>query len=210
MYKSQVNILKGYNMLLYFAGSMIMYKPTEECIIDFWLNGSLKKMPVISSNPRFIIASALLRDSCNNKHMCKKMLADDYQRLFDLKGKPLAPACASLYLKKDRNSGRLVENTGEFYKTYGWKPEPLTEVPEDHLGIELLFLTRLIDRYMNINDDPNNREMKKEIRRFINQHILSWIPEWNRKIQECAHTLCYKGIGTLIHACVEDIYGILI
>ena len=27
------NILKGYNMLFYFAGSMIMYEPSEECIV---------------------------------------------------------------------------------------------------------------------------------------------------------------------------------
>ena len=51
MNNQENNILKGYNMLLYFAGSMIMYEPSEECIVDFWTNGVLKKLPVSSSNP---------------------------------------------------------------------------------------------------------------------------------------------------------------
>ena len=43
-------------MLLYFAGSMIMYEPSEECVVDFWTNGILKSLPVSSSNPNFIQA----------------------------------------------------------------------------------------------------------------------------------------------------------
>jgi hypothetical protein len=43
--KNQKAILKGYNMLLYFAGSMIMYEPVEECVADFWSNGMLSTLP---------------------------------------------------------------------------------------------------------------------------------------------------------------------
>ncbi|MBP1667108.1 MAG: hypothetical protein H6Q23_1968, partial [Bacteroidetes bacterium] len=64
------NLLKAYNMLLYFAGSMIMKEPTEECVIDFWTNGNLKKLPVKSSNPRFIKAASILRESCEDKVLC--------------------------------------------------------------------------------------------------------------------------------------------
>jgi len=196
-------------MLLYFSGSMIMYEPTEECIIDFWIEGSLKNLPVKSSNPRFIIASALLRESCEDRSFFKKKLGDDFYRLFDINGTALAPAIESVFCKRNNNSVRPVENAGEFYKSYGWQPDTHATVPYDHLGIELLFLTWLIDRCMKLDDGPRYIKMKREIRQFINQHILSWIPEWNQKIQESAHTLCYKGIGTLIHACVEDIYEIL-
>ena len=50
--------------------------------------------------------------------------------------------------------------------------------------------------------------MSKEIRRFINYHILSWVPEWNKKIQIHANTLSFKGIGNLILACSEDIFAL--
>jgi len=188
---------------------MIMSEPTEECITDFWSNGSLKKLPLTSSNPRFMIAAALLRCSCDDKDLCRKTLSEDYFRLFDLRGLPMAPPHESLYTPPNNDSGRYIQSTSEFYESYGWKPKKRNSVPDDHLGIELLFLTHLIDQSMHIDDEPSYREMKKEIRRFIEQHILSWVSEWNKKVQESAHTSCYKGIGTLIHACVEDIYGIM-
>ena len=83
------------------------------------------------------------------------------------------------------------------------------KIREDHLGIELLFLTSLIDKYLVMDDEACKGEMKKEIRRFINQHILSWIYTWNNKVQDHAVTLCFKGIGTLILACSEDIFNLM-
>ena len=198
------NILKGYNLLLYFAGSMIMSEPTEECVLDFWKNGTLKKLPVSSLNPRFIEAAGLLRQSCPEDEDCRVILTEDYYRLFTVSGLPLAPAYASIY---KNNSGTQAEKVSEFYDSYGWQPKLRPGVPDDHLGIELLFLTRLVDKYLSMDDDPSCREMKKEIRRFIDQHILSWIPEWFRDVEENAHSLCYKGIGMLIYACVEDMSG---
>jgi TorA-specific chaperone len=198
------NILKGYNLLLYFAGSMIMSEPTDECVLDFWKNGTLKKLPVSSSNPRFIEAAGLLRQSCPEDKDCREILTEDYYRLFAVSGLPLAPAHASFY---KINAGTQEEKVSEFYSSYGWQPRLRLGVPDDHLGIELLFLTRLVDKYLSMDDDPSCREMKKEIRRFIDQHILSWIPEWYRDVEENAHSLCYKGIGMLIYACVEDMSG---
>lgn len=202
------SLLKGYNMLLYFAGSMIMYEPTEECILDFWKNGSLKKLPVSSSNPRFIQAASLLRESCDEKDICKRELADDYFRLFDPAGLPLAPAVKSYFIKNP-DPLHFTGDVKEFYDSYGWRSKLLDKIPADHIGIELLFLTRLIDKFLLLDDDPCCCEMKKEIRRFIDDHVILWIPEWNKAVQEYSHTDAYKGIGNLVLACVEDIYGIM-
>ena len=79
-------------MLLYFAGSMIMYEPAEECVVDFWSKGILKALPVKSSNPRFFEAASQLRESCRDKTICRRMLQEDFNRLFSGSGLPLAPA----------------------------------------------------------------------------------------------------------------------
>ncbi|MCX6259712.1 MAG: hypothetical protein NTY95_02595 [Bacteroidia bacterium] len=71
--KDQNALLKGYNMLLYFAGSMIMYEPVEECVVDFWSKGILKALPVKSNNTRFNTASSQLRESCKDKTLCRSM-----------------------------------------------------------------------------------------------------------------------------------------
>ena len=203
------NILKGYNMLLYFAGSMIMYEPSEECVVDFWKNGILKNFPVSSSNPKFIKAASQLRDSCIDKTICVKILREDYVRLFARKELTLAPAYESLYrINGQLNPSHPSANVTEFYNSYGWESKFKGKIKDDHLGIELLFLTILIEKYMVLDDDACRGEMRKEIRRFIDYHILSWIPEWNKKVQDHSNTLCFKGIGTLILACSEDIFSL--
>ena len=203
------NILKGYNMLLYFAGSMIMYEPSEECVTDFWTNGVLKNLPVSSSNPNFIKAASQLRESCIDKNICGKMLHEDYLRLFSINDSTLAPAYESLYNKNSQKGGNLTAGVSEFYNSYGWESKFKGKIKDDHLSVELLFLTLLIDKYLVLDDEACRSEMKKEIRRFIDQHILSWIPEWNNLVQVYSNTLCFKGIGTLILACTEDLFSIL-
>jgi TorA maturation chaperone TorD len=206
----QHNLLKGYNMLLYFAGSMIIYEPSEECIVDFWKNGILKKLPVSSSNPKFVKAASQLRDSCEDNTICGKVLREDYTRLFARQDFPLAPAYESLYLiNKQHNPGHHSASVNEFYNSYGWESRFKGKIKDDHLGIELLFLTILVEKYLILDDEACRGEMRKEIRRFIDQHILSWVPEWNEKVQANSNTLCFKGIGTLIIACSEDIFALL-
>lgn len=197
-------------MLLYFAGSMVMYEPTEECIIDFWENGILKTLPVSSSNPNFIKAASQLRESCKDRSVCTKILHDDFVRLFSNDQNALAPAYETLYLNKGiPQSGNMNGSVTEFYNSYGWKSKFKSKIKDDHLGVELLFLTLLIDKYMVLDDAACQLEMKKEVQRYISNHILSWIADWNEKVQTYSKTLSFKGIGTLILACIEDIYSIM-
>jgi TorA maturation chaperone TorD len=206
----QHSILKGYNMLLYFAGTMIMYEPSEECVVDFWNDGILKKLPVSSSNPVFVRAATQLRESCTDKSSSTNAMIEDYYRLFTRENVPLAPLYESIYqnfLPEERRSN--VPDVSEFYNSYGWMKKFKPEMKDDHLGVELLFLTKLVEKYIILDDEACRTEMRNEIRRFIEQHILSWIPEWYRRVQANSLTISYKGISSLIYACAEDIHALL-
>jgi putative dimethyl sulfoxide reductase chaperone len=207
--RKQKHLLKGYNMLLYFAGSMIMYEPTEECITDFWSNGILKNLPVSSANPNFVKAASQLRESYQDKTTFGTSIRNDFIKLFSGNDNPLAPAFEKLY---SENPGIRAEEDKDvvtvFYDSYGWNSGLRSKKGDDHLGIEMLFLAALIDQYLVLDDHASEAEMGSEIRRFITLHMLSWIPAWNNKVQKNAATLAYKGIGSLIFACVEDIYNI--
>ncbi len=207
---SQHNILKGYSMMLYFAGSMVMYEPSEDCFVDFWQNGIVKKLPVKSGNPNFVMASAQLNESCREQNLCERSMHEDYIRLFGRKDLPLAPPLESAYsepicLTATSNPLRV----SRFYESYGWVSKFRDQASDDHLGVELFFLTLLIEKYTELDDNACRSEMRKEIRRFLAKHLLSWVNDWNRRIQENARTLCYKGIGTLVVACLEDIYSLM-
>lgn len=204
------NILKGYNMMLYFAGTMIMFDPSQECIHDFWSQGILKSLPVSSHNPRFIKAASQLRASVGDQNCSIIMMKEDYLNLFTGTGNPLAPPYESVYRSPDHLMfDKQTSEIRDFYKSYGWESKFKGKIPDDHLGVELLFLTLMIEKYLELDDEICNSEMRDEIRRFIDQHIMSWVPEWNKSIQQNANTLSYKGIGTLILACAEDLYNIM-
>ncbi len=81
--KEQENVLKAYTLLLYFSSSMIMHGPGDECISDFLTSGLLKRLPLSSSNPRFIHATSLLRSQdTSDKERCKKELNSDFTDCF--------------------------------------------------------------------------------------------------------------------------------
>ncbi len=206
----QHSLLKGYNMLLYFAGTMIIYEPAEECIIDFWREGILKKLPVSSSNPLFIRAASQLRESCTDKSSNTDAMSKDFERLFSRDILPLAPVYESLYKKAASEPGIIKDpDVTEFYNSYGWMSKFRPVKKDDHLGVELLFMTILIEKYIMLDDEACRNEMRNEIKRFIDQHILSWIPEWHNRVQENSFTMSYKGISSLIHACAEDVRSIV-
>jgi TorA maturation chaperone TorD len=205
--KEQNSMLKAYNMLLYFSGSMVMYEPVEECVVDFWAEGILKALPVRSSNPRFIIAASQLRHSCKDKTVCRKNLQEDFRRLFYGSRVPLAPPVKSEYTGFLPSIGS--EKVSDFYNSYGWLKRSKYDFPDDNLGLELLFLTILNDKYIALDDEACRREMRNDIKRFITNHILSWLPQWNDRMQEYSSTICYKGIATLIFASCEDIVDLL-
>lgn len=208
--RDEHNILKAYNMLLYFAGTMVMFDPSTECIKDFWTNGILKNLPVSSRNPRFIKAASQLRESITDSKSSYELMKIDYIFLFADQKDPLASPLESSFRKKSPiRLNKEIPDVMDFYNSYGWASKFRNHIPDDHIGIELLFLTLMIEKYLEFEDEACHTEMKNEIRRFIDQHIFTWVPEWNNRIQSHSKTLSYKGIGTLIQACTEDIYSIM-
>jgi TorA maturation chaperone TorD len=204
------NLLKAYNMMLYFAGTMVMWDPENECIHDFWKEGILKSLPVSSSNPRYMKAASQLRESISDPNSSFENMKIDFNGLFTGPVSPLAPPTESGYREK-YNFIFGVKKTlvTDFYQAYGWQSTFRDTISDDHIGIELLFLTLMVEKYLEMDDDVCNIEMRNEIRRFIDEHLLTWVPDWNNSIQEHSITLSYKGIGTLILACIEDLYGIM-
>lgn len=208
-YGTKNNLLKGYNVLLYFAGSMVTYEPTEECVTDFWKKGLLKKMPVLSNNPRFLKAVSQLRESCSDQTACSVLMRKDYQRLFT--GQTFSVSLlASQFTDSQEEKNRIKKEIKEFYIAYGWVPKLRQKLPDDHLGIIVLFLTRMIDKLNSLDDEPCRCEMRSEIVRFTERYILPWIGEWNQQVQDSAETLCYKGTANLLAAIMEDIHDIMV
>jgi putative dimethyl sulfoxide reductase chaperone len=208
--ENKENLLKGYSMLLYFSGSMVMFEPVEECITEFWRNGILKKLPVTSKNPRFIEAAADLRESCDDPSTCLKALRDDYLRLFTGAGTMLAPPYESVFLSNEHLMfDKQTLEVRKFYNDYGWRSRFEGKVPDDHLGTEILFINLMVDKYLSLDDVACQREMRNEMLRFIEGHPLRWIGLWQGEVEKHSQTKCFRGIAKLLYASLEDMVDII-
>ncbi|HOM41586.1 MAG TPA: molecular chaperone TorD family protein [Bacteroidales bacterium] len=208
--KDENNLLKGYIMMLYFSGSMVMFDPSTECVYDFWTKGMLKQLPVWSPNPDFVKAAALLRQSTERAQNKHELLKEDYLRLFSGIGKPLAPPVESVYRSDEHIMfDRNTEEIRNIYRKHSWESKFKNKIPDDHLGIELLFLTYLIEKYINSQAILERQSLTNEIVEFIQEHMLSWVPQWKDDVVNNASTLAYRGIALLVSASLEDIKKII-
>lgn len=204
------NLLRAYSLLLYFTGSMIMHEPEQECISGFWEKGIIRQLPVRSKNPLFIQAAAELHESCENPGICLDSMKADYLQLFIGTKKMLAPPYESVLLGNEHIIFDLPAlELREFYRAYGWRSGFEGKVPDDHLGTEVLFVNLLIDEYLSLDDDACRREMRNEMLRFLEEHPLRWVRQWQQLVMQHAGTRCYRGIAGLLTASLEDVAEII-
>jgi TorA maturation chaperone TorD len=97
----------------------------------------------------------------------------------------------------------------EVYGRYGYRRAEECDLEADHLGIQLLFVNLLIEKYLT-EDDYEIREMiRKDLVSFIKDEMLTWLPRWAEKVSENSVTKCYTGISGLIVGGLEDVKDIL-
>ncbi|MEE4116496.1 MAG: molecular chaperone TorD family protein [Marinilabiliaceae bacterium] len=210
------DILKGYSMLLYFAGSFILNEPSEECIQDIAAGDLFRKLPVKSKNPNYILASSFLNNINKKSVQDFDEILADYLTLFGSSGFPQAPPFESYYTESGKVRQDHVPGVHYTYNAYGWQAQPACRqgsgsesVPEDHLGIELQFLNLLIEKKYDTEDDICRKELTRDTRKFIDNHLRPWLSDWNRRMQSSAISNFYKGIGYLVLACVQDVYHLV-
>jgi TorA maturation chaperone TorD len=201
------DILKGYSMLLYFAGSFILNEPSEECIRDLVAEDIFKKMPVSSNNPNYVLASSFLNQLNSNNKIAYDAILADHLNLFGGSGESMAPPYESYYRSREHllNQQQAME-VRNIYRSYGWKSSAEGNIPDDHLGIEIQFLNLMLEKYIAIEDNACHRELQKDIKKFIDNHIKPWIRDWNADIQQKAISDFYRGVGYLVVACTQDVY----
>ncbi|HUS87515.1 MAG TPA: molecular chaperone TorD family protein [Bacteroidales bacterium] len=203
------DILKGYSMLLSFSGSFILNQPQQICINDLAGSNIFRNLPVKSDNPSFILASSFLNNINSDKRVDYTQIQKDHLDLFGGSGESKAPPYESVY----RSAEHLLyqEQTLQvrhIYETYGWKSTYNGTVPDDHIGIELQFLILLLDKLHKLDDSICRVELTKDLRKFISDHLIKWVPQWNRDLQKNATSNLYKGIGYLVVGSIEDLLTI--
>lgn len=164
--------------------------------------------PVECANLRMESGLELLID-CSSKlevlseEEAKELVMVEYTELFLGPGLPSAPPWESLYRTNEKiHFGWATFEMRQLLDKNGLESKRKDQQPEDHMGLQLMLLSVLSKQLTSLEADQQVSRIKEQIS-FINEHLLSWIPELTRDAKENGTIGFYGGL-------IEFIWGILL
>ncbi|MDR2869144.1 MAG: molecular chaperone TorD family protein [Deferribacteraceae bacterium] len=128
-------------------------------------------------------------------------IVNDYQRLFvGTSGPVQAPPWESLYVGPDPML--FQESTlsaRRWYAKHGLQAEHLKHEPDDHIGLELIFIAHLISK---INQGENELDSLKE---FYSEHIAGWAAAWCTLCAEKSNHPLFKAVAIISREALADL-----
>ncbi len=128
-------------------------------------------------------------------------LRADYTGLFVGPAKVLVPLYESVYYGEERLT--FQESTlavRHWYRRFGLEPINLHQEPDDHIGLELAFVSHLAGRgliALEQNDQQTMVALLHAQQQFLTDHLLKWAFDWCALVEEHSRTDFYRGIALL-------------
>jgi TorA maturation chaperone TorD len=177
----------------YLAGCY--YEPgqefAEERLFDFMLAAASAIDPVLAESARKLGAEFAAQDL--------QALLVDYTALFIGPAQPRAMPYASFWLTDDQSMRHEATMAVlDFYEQGGFEvSEGLHEFP-DHVAVELEFLYQMIFAENQAQPDasPDQPVVANALhRRFVSEHLVSWIGDFAAAVKSGAHTGFYRELA---------------
>lgn len=128
----------------------------------------------------------------------------EYTRLFiNAVPQVLAPPYASAYTGSGLLMGRPAETALIAYRQAGLAFSPASHDLPDHLAAELEFMFYLTREALSAReqaDDSRAELFKNRQYRFLKEHLLPWVPAWQKRVDEADRTGFYRALSRLIVA----------
>ncbi len=211
-------MLTGESLLLGVLGKMIYTSPERDWLEDLVQGDLFSEIPFAENQPLVQKGFETMQAWCleNKSGLSDHALQDlqqDFLRLFIGPGKVLAPAWESVYFSEDR----LVfqEQTlqvRQWYRRYGAEIEHIHKEPDDHIGLELIFVAYLAQRALDDFQQNDETAFEEDIhgqRQFLMQHLLRFAPNWYDLVEKHAHTGFYRALGQLIRGSLQTVAEML-
>ncbi|GAB1469676.1 molecular chaperone TorD family protein [Chloroflexota bacterium] len=211
-------ILVGEMLLLRLLGKALYSEPERKWLEELIAEQIFFDIPFGMEQPEIIHGFELLQrwSQANTGGISEADFADlkmDYTRLFiGLDVHRTAP-WESVYFNRDRFV--FQEQTiqvREWYARYDVQAEKLNREPDDHIGLEILFISHLASlalQALEQNDQNQLDEMLQAQREFLSEHLLRWGLVWAKLVKQHAATDFYRGIAHLTHGALLAIAEIL-
>lgn len=214
-----VDTLAGEVLFLGLFGKMIYTYPASDNASIEWFQYIMDEdlfsdPPFAKDQPNIQHGMQLLKDWVNSKRglPIKDTISElqvDHTRLFVCVGEIIAPPWESAYF----NEKRLLQQeqmlqVRKWYRRYGLVVEQLYKEPDDHIGLELLFISYLANQILQAQDsgdDDRYAVLLNAHHAFLKEHLLLWGPLWCDQVDKYAQTNYYRGIGLAVKGALAEL-----
>lgn len=124
-------------------------------------------------------------------------LRQDYTRLFIGPGEIKAPPWESVYRSQERLLfGEETLAVREFYQSFGVSIKNLYREPDDHLSLELEFMSWLCAKALEELPGGEWKRYLEGQEKFLREHLLEWVPAFTRDMENNAETAFFRGLAS--------------
>jgi TorA maturation chaperone TorD len=128
-------------------------------------------------------------------------LAADYASLFLSMGRKPVPPYESVFTSEERLvMQRARDEVLALYREEGLGRVEGFREPEDHIAIEMEFMGYLCQKAMESLEGDDTEEARAYLQKqkdFLEKHLMVWVPQFCRDVQEVARTDFYKAIAQI-------------
>lgn len=126
----------------------------------------------------------------------------EYTRLFIGPFKLPVPPWESTYVRKDQLLFQgTTMNVRQYYEKYGFIVRDFNMEADDHVGLELDFMYHLNELCIEMaqaNDIQKLKYLLKDQNKFLNEHLLAFVPKFCGLVIEEADTTFYRGLARIL------------
>jgi len=200
-------IAEGRSKVYWFLSEFYLKKPNENFLKEFKskISGILSDV-----NEEFREALKTIKDCLEQEGLesLSTRLSVDFTRLFRgiKEGYGPPPPYESVY----RGEGKVLgESTLAVMRKYAEAGFGIIEEyagPQDYIGTELKFMSLLCYKDMKAWEEREADEGKKCLemeRRFLNDHLLQWVPNFCKEVEERASEKFYVAIAVLTESFIK-------
>ena len=198
-------LLQAYTPLFMFLGGSVSLSPAESSLPHLCDSGLLRNLPIENSNREYEKASRLLKSPCQYKSTCTMTVSANYDALLSEDNSPTAFPEASRWFSNGTEPTEYREKLELLYRRYGYSREKECTLQADHLGIQLLFINLMIEKYLTEDDYEIKGMIRNDLLAFITDEMLVWLPRWAETVSEKSVTKCYTVISGVIIDSLEDV-----
>lgn len=199
-------LLEIRQMIYSFLGSSFVDLPSAGQVETMVQEQLFDEFPLEISEEDFqqglkLLQSWVRESERNHFNEVLTLLQEDYTALFIGPGHLLAPPWESVYLTEERLTfGVSTMEVRECYLRHGLVFARKNSEPDDHFGLEMEFMSKLIAKQCQSFKAGQQEEaalLAREQLCFLQEHILKWLNDFTANILNNARTPYFQGLALL-------------